>query len=128
MPTYKQLLHHFRFISLLFAFLLMASMTAETAASVRLPKLVGDNMVLQRNAVLKIWGWANVGEQVTVSFRDHKASTKVNDKGEWSVMLPAQQAGGPFDMQIDGQNQIVLKNILVGDVWLASGQSNMEFP
>ena len=102
--------------------------TTETLGSVRLPKLVGDNMVLQRDTPLRIWGWADADEQVTVSFRGHKASTKTNDKGEWSVMLPAQRMGGPFTMDIAGSNAISLKNILVGDVWLASGQSNMEWP
>jgi sialate O-acetylesterase len=85
-------------------------------------------MVLQRDTPLKIWGWAAAGEKVTVSFSNASASAVANDKGEWSVMLPAQQAGGPLDMKISGSNQINIKNILVGDVWLASGQSNMEFP
>ncbi len=102
--------------------------TVETLASVRLPKLVGDNMVLQRDTPLKIWGWADAGEKVNVSFRDHNVAASANDKGEWSVMLPAQSVGGPFTMNITGSNSITLKNILIGDVWLASGQSNMEFP
>jgi len=97
-------------------------------ATVKLPRLVGDNMVLQRDQPLKIWGWAAAGEKVTVTFRGQSLSAVTNDKGEWSVTLASQQAGGPFDMKITASNQIALKNILVGDVWLASGQSNMEFP
>jgi len=107
---------------------LTSMMTTNAVGSVRLPKLVGDNMVLQRDQPLKIWGWATHGEKVSITFRGNSVSTFTSDKGEWSVTLPAQQAGGPFELRIDGQNSITLKNILVGDVWLASGQSNMEFP
>ena len=97
-------------------------------AAIRLPKLVGDNMVLQRDVPLKIWGWANVGELVNVDFQGQHAATKTNDKGEWAVTLSAQHAGGPFTMTIAGENTLTLNNILIGDVWLASGQSNMQFP
>ena len=119
----------FMFNRLLMILVVMTGMmTTETLASVRLPKLVGDNMVLQQHTPLKIWGWADAGEKVEVSFRGHHATALANDKGEWSVTLPAQSAGGPFTMDIKGNNTIALKNILIGDVWLASGQSNMEFP
>lgn len=124
-PIYREVIHHGWLITL---FLIMSMTSLESLASVRLPRLVGDNMVLQRDASLNIWGWASAGEQITVSFRGHQVSTKANDKGDWLINLPSQQAGGPFEMTITGSNVITLKNILVGDVWLASGQSNMEFP
>ena len=121
MPTIKR-------ICVLLIMSLSALSTTNAIAAVTLPKLVGDNMVLQRDTPLKIWGWADAKESVTVEFRGHKATTHATDKGDWSVMLPAQKEGGPFTMNIMGSNTITLKNILVGDVWLASGQSNMEFP
>jgi sialate O-acetylesterase len=97
-------------------------------ANVRLPKLVGDNMVLQRDAPLPIWGWADSGETVTITFQGKKYSAKPGNKGKWMVTLPAMKAGGPHTMTIAGKNTITVKNILIGDVWLASGQSNMEWP
>ncbi len=128
MQTTKFILHPLKLFCLLFIMSLSALTTTNAIAAIKLPKLVGDNMVLQRDMPLKIWGWASANEPVTIEFRSHKAITHADDKGEWSVMLPAQTAGGPFTMTITGSNSITLKNILVGDVWLASGQSNMEFP
>ncbi|TWW01316.1 sialate O-acetylesterase [Chitinophaga pinensis] len=97
-------------------------------ADVRLPALVGSNMVLQRNKPLNIWGWADKGEKVTVSFRNGTYKTVTAADGKWKVQLPAQQAGGPYVMTVSGHNTIKLDNILVGEVWIASGQSNMEMP
>ena len=71
---------------------------------------------------------ARPGEKVSVDFRGHHAETAADKLGQWCVTLPAGDAGGPFDMTIDGDNRIAFKDVLVGDVWLASGQSNMEFP
>jgi sialate O-acetylesterase len=97
-------------------------------ATVRLPALVGDHMVVQRNVPVPVWGWAAPGEQVTVTFlgQTHAATPAAN--GRWQVALPATPAGGPYVMTIKGQNTLTIKDILVGDVWLASGQSNMELP
>jgi len=97
-------------------------------ADVRLPALVGSNMVLQRNKPLNVWGWADKGEKVTVSFRNAKYTAITAANGQWKVQLPAQTAGGPFEMTVSGHNTIKLDNILVGEVWIASGQSNMEMP
>jgi sialate O-acetylesterase len=95
---------------------------------VRLPRLVSDGMVLQRETPVKIWGWASAGEKVTLSFnnKSYEAVTLVD--GKWLITLPARKAGGPFEMIVTGSNQIVLKDIFFGDVWLCSGQSNMELP
>lgn len=104
-------------------FLLLISFTL--SAEVRLPRLISDGMVLQRDVDLKIWGWASPKETVTVTFLSQTYKTKANSEGEWSVNLPPQQAGGSYEIKI---NDIIIKDILFGDVWLCSGQSNMELP
>jgi sialate O-acetylesterase len=102
---------------------------ARTAhADIRLPRLVGDNMVLQRDAPITIWGWADPGERVAIAFRDQRRKTRADAHGNWSVTLAPLSAGGPDSMRLAAHRTIILSNILVGDVWLASGQSNMEFP
>lgn len=101
---------------------------ANAFAEVRLPKLIGDDMVLQRDAAVRIWGWADSGERVSVHFRNGSYQAKANGEGEWAVNLPEMPAGGPYSMEIRGDNTISIDDILIGDVWLASGQSNMEYP
>jgi sialate O-acetylesterase len=96
-------------------------------AAVQLPALLTDHMVLQRNQPIHIWGKAAAGEAVSVSFREGHASGTADRMGEWSLYLRASEAGGPFEVTIEGTNTIHLKDVLVGDVWVASGQSNMEF-
>jgi sialate O-acetylesterase len=95
-------------------------------ADVTLPKLIGDHMVLQRDTRLVVWGWAQPQEHIRIDFRGKRVTTRADRKGRWSATIGAFQAGGPYDMVVVGQNQIVLHDILIGDVWLASGQSNME--
>ena len=94
----------------------------------RLPALVGDHMVIQRDTPVPVWGWAAPGEQVTVTFRGKGYAATPAASGKWQVALPATPAGGPYTMTIQGQNTLTIQDILVGDVWLASGQSNMELP
>jgi sialate O-acetylesterase len=96
-------------------------------ANVRLPKLVGDHMVLQRDAKLPVWGWADKGEKVTVTFQGKSYPAKPGADGKWMVTLPAMPAGGPYQMTIKGKNTLTIQDILVGDVWMGSGQSNMEW-
>ncbi|MGV3705593.1 MAG: sialate O-acetylesterase [Arcticibacter sp.] len=91
----------------------------------RLPRLIRDSMVLQRDAKLKIWGWASPGEKITIRFNGKSAKVTATAAGEWSTTLPAMKAGGPYTMQIEGKNSIQLKDVLIGDVWLCAGQSNM---
>ena len=98
------------------------------SADIRLPRLVGDNMVLQRGSPLKLWGWADPGERVQVRFRNQEVGTRADQSGAWSVTLAPLRAGGPDQMRLTGKHALTLNNILVGDVWLASGQSNMQFP
>ncbi len=97
-------------------------------AQVTLPKLFTDHMVLQRDAPVHVWGWAQPGENVTVSFREKSESATADAAGRWDAYLPPGSAGGPFTMEVHGANAIALRDILVGDVWVASGQSNMEMP
>lgn len=94
-------------------------------AKVVLPKLVSNKMVLQRDAELKIWGWADAGEKVTVRFTGNYYETEADKNGEWQVTLPPQKAGGPYLLEV---NEIIIRDVLVGDVWLCSGQSNQETP
>jgi sialate O-acetylesterase len=94
-------------------------------AKIKLPKLVSDGMILQRDQKLKIWGQAEIGEKVEVQFRNKKYNTIADNSGNWKITFPEMKSGGPFTMTI---NEITLKNILIGDVYLCSGQSNMELP
>lgn len=94
-------------------------------AEIRLPRLIRDSMVMQRDTRLKVWGWATAGEKVKITFNKKSFSTTTDASGKWKMELPAMKAGGPYTMKIDGSNHITLKEILIGDVWLCSGQSNM---
>ncbi len=96
-----------------------------TFSQIRLPRLVSDSMILQREIKIKIWGWSNANEKVAVSFNNKKYHSTADANGNWSIVLPEMKAGGPYEMHIDASNHILLKNILIGDVWLCSGQSNM---
>ena len=103
--------------------------TLPNFAQLRLPKLVSDGMILQRDVKLNIWGWAKSNEAITIDFKGKTYHTVANAAGEWKIILPEQKAGGPFEMQVkSGKEKITLHDILIGDVWFASGQSNMELP
>ncbi|WP_340106004.1 sialate O-acetylesterase [Rhodohalobacter sp. 8-1] len=112
--------------------LLLYILIAVTSASgqLRLPQLVSDGMVLQRDSDITIWGWASPGDDISIEFRGDTYNQTADDNGNWSVEMNRQDAGGPFTMHIssDENETIRLENILVGDVWVASGQSNMELP
>ena len=82
-------------------------------------------MILQRDAKIKIWGWASAGEKIKVVFNKKKFSTTTDTNGKWSLLLPSMKAGGPYIMNIAASNHIILKDILFGDVWFCAGQSNM---
>ena len=114
--------------SLLGALSIAALPCAQVHADVKLPAALSDNMVLQQGVPLKIWGWADPGEQVTVTFGKLSGSATADAKGDWLVKLgKADVNAEPTDMTIVGKNTQKLKNILVGEVWLCSGQSNMEW-
>ncbi len=97
-------------------------------ANVKLPKVFGDNMVLQRDSEIPVWGWADIGEKITITFHDQKVKTTADKEGKWNVRLEPEKAGGPFSMTVKGKSEIIINNILIGDVWICSGQSNMEWP
>jgi sialate O-acetylesterase len=97
-------------------------------SQIKLPRLISDGMILQRDIPVKIWGWASPNEKVEVNFNKKKFQATATADGNWAIVLPSQKAGGPYEMTLSASNTIVLKNILFGDVWLCSGQSNMELP
>ena len=107
-------------------FLLLTTLVSCCAtAQVKLPQLVRDSMILQRDTKVNIWGWASANEKITVKFNSKSFKTKADNAGNWKVQLPSTKAGGPYSIEIAGKNKIVLNNILFGDVWFCSGQSNM---
>ena len=119
----------FRFNFLTTALLIILSFSIQYAkAQVRLPQLVSDGMVLQRDAKIKIWGWAAPGEKVKIKFNRHNFTITASANGQWSAILPAMKAGGPFAMDINAKTHIIINDILIGDVWFCSGQSNMVLP
>ena len=114
-----------KLISLLLPAILV---TQFASAEVRLPSVIGSHMVLQRDEPVPIWGWAEAGEAVTVEFHGKKVSAKADKDGRWEVKLPASKANPKgAKLTIKGSNEIVLEDVLIGEVWLCSGQSNMEW-
>lgn len=115
-----------RTILLFLTFFCLSSFVSEAQpGKVRLPKMIGDCMVLQRDIELDIWGWADPGTWVTVRFNGGYYEAQTGEDGKWCVTLPPQPAGGPYLMEV---NEISIRDVLVGDVWLCSGQSNQETP
>lgn len=116
----------FRFLPPIVLSMLVGLLTASVAqADVRLAKIFGSQMVLQRDIPAPIWGWADPGEEVTVTIGDTKAAATADAEGKWSVKLPAMAAGEPRVITVAGKNTITLEDVLVGEVWVCSGQSNM---
>lgn len=105
--------------------ILFLSLTLQSYAQVRLPKLISDGMILQRDTKVKVWGWSAPNEKVTVLFNNQNYKTTASSDGNWLVLLPATKAGGPYTITVKASNTITIKNILFGDVWFCSGQSNM---
>lgn len=94
-------------------------------ASVKLPSVISNGMVLQRDVKVDIWGWASPGEKIKIRFNKRSYSTAGGTDGSWKITLPAMKAGGPYTMEVKGENTIVIEDIMIGDVWFCSGQSNM---
>ncbi|RAV98903.1 sialate O-acetylesterase [Pseudochryseolinea flava] len=92
---------------------------------VKLPHLFSDGVVLQRGTNIVLWGWASPGEVVTAVFDGKQRKTKATQQGTWKLLFPSMNAGGPYTMKVKGKNEIIVKDVLVGDVWLCAGQSNM---
>jgi len=117
---------HVGICSLLVACCLLLVHAAD--AEVVLPKVLGSHMVVQRSMPVHIWGWGGVGESISVSFRNETKTTTADGAGFWEVYLSPGSAGGPFSLVVRGSNVVTLDDILVGDLWIASGQSNMQMP
>jgi sialate O-acetylesterase len=107
--------------------LLLLMLAPAARADVRVPSIIGDNMVLQQGRKVRVWGWAEPGERVTVSFRGGQAHANADARGRWEVFVGPHQAGGPFELTVAGRNTLTFRNVLVGEVWVCSGQSNMEW-
>lgn len=110
-----------------FYFFIALAMPHASTADVRLPGIFQSNMVLQRDVPIHFWGWASANEIVTAMLNGRKVEVKTGKTGKWSCTLPAMQAGGPFDVIVRGNNEILLKNVLIGDLWICGGQSNMQW-
>ena len=115
------------YLLLAFAVLILTNCQGPTATNVQPDELFTDNAVLQRDHELRVWGTADAGGTVEVSLNEASAQATADEQGRWEVTLPAMKAGGPYEMTIRGDEKKVLKNIMLGDVWVASGQSNMEW-
>lgn len=113
------------FIKKFITICLCLSQSLNSTAQIRLPQLIRDSMILQRDTKINIWGWASKDEHVQVKFKNKIYKSVANANGDWKLQLPATNAGGPYTMTIKGKNKIILHDILVGDVWVCSGQSNM---
>lgn len=113
-----------------FAALLCAGLLAcpnPLQAEVRLPRIFGSHMVLQQQKPITIWGWSGPNENLTISLGTDSRQTQANARGEWKVTLPAREPGAPLTLKVAGSSTVVFDDILIGEVWLASGQSNMEW-
>jgi sialate O-acetylesterase len=106
--------------------LLVLCFAAALSADVRLPAVFTDHMVLERDMPVPVWGWAAAGEKVTVSLAGQTKTATACDAGKWSVKFDAIPAGGPYLLKVQGQNAVEVRDVLVGEVWLCSGQSNMD--
>ena len=114
--------------SALLAVGLIVPLIQSASAEVRLPHILSDNMVLQRDLPIPVWGWAGPNEKVTVRLGKSSISATASADGKWALKLPKMPAGGPYQMTVAGTNTLTLSNILIGEVWVCSGQSNMAKP
>ena len=111
-----------------FLLLLLIFSVTQIFANISLPKIFGDNMVLQRDKQIPIWGWADANEKVSVQFNHQTKSVTADKNGNWKINLDKESAGGPYQLIVKGNNTVTFSNVLVGEVWICSGQSNMEMP
>ncbi len=121
-------------LALLLAGSLITWAAPAARAAVSLPAVFTDNMVLQRGMKIPVWGWSAPGEGVTVTLNGRRATATADASGRWETRLPSMAAGGPYEMTVTGTNgsgsgaqNVNVRNVLIGEVWVASGQSNMQF-
>lgn len=120
-PFFQTIMKRFVFV-----FLVIACFQ-QLRAEVKLARIFTDHLVFQQNAPIHVWGWAKPGEKISVFLNNQKASVSTGKDGKWKVVLPEMKAGGPYTLTVKGKNQIVLNDVMIGEVWLCSGQSNMQF-
>jgi len=125
MTTSKSIPHRSKVGLLLLAGILAAALPA--VAEVRLPKIFTDNMMFQRDLPVRVWGWADAGEEVSVTLSGKSATTKADAAGKWKTELPALKEGENLELTVKGKNSLALKNVIIGDIWVCGGQSNMEW-
>src|SRR5690242_2763233 len=110
------------------ALLMVVAASGTAQADVKLPAIFTSHLVFQRDQANPVWGWASPGEEVTVSIGDQKHKAKADDKGKWQVKLDAMKTNAtPQTMTVEGKNKLTVDDILVGEVWICSGQSNMQW-
>jgi len=114
------------FMKKLFIVQLLTLFVFTAFSQVKLPRIIRDSMILQRDEKIKIWGWASGSEKVNLRFNGKVYKTKADAAGKWMILLPPTKAGGPYNMDISASNKISIKEILFGDVWFCSGQSSHE--
>jgi sialate O-acetylesterase len=106
---------------------LWSVLVSPICAEPMLPHLFSDHMVFQRDSAIRVWGWADPGERISASLGANTKSVNTNSQGNWRIDLPAMGAGGPFVLRVQGKKSLEFKDVLIGEVWVASGQSNMTF-
>src|SRR3954447_21549731 len=111
---------------LLLAWAVMSLTSSTALADVRLPALFTDHMVLQQGQKNRVWGWADPGEDVIVTIGGQRQTAKADDQGKWKVTLNPLAVGEPLTLSITGKNKLAVQDVLVGEVWICSGQSNMQ--
>jgi sialate O-acetylesterase len=137
-PNFGQLAQREVLVRISFALVFLLLGSVSVSAQVTLPKVLSSHMVIQRDLPVHVWGNSAPGQPVSVSFRGESRGTEADPRGHWSIYLKPGAAGGPFQLTVKGvstsgssavpEQPITLDDIMVGDVWVASGQSNMEFP
>ena len=117
------------FLKTIFIAVFFLGVISGTNANISVPAIFSGNMVLQQKSDVKIWGWAKAGEPVSLKagWLDKELQTKADNQGTWSLTLQTPAAGGPYSVSLKGYNELVFENVLIGEVWLCSGQSNMEW-
>jgi len=101
--------------------------TLHSSGQIRLPRLISDGMILQRESPITVWGWAFPGEKISLDFNNKQYGAVTDKQGSWKIILQPVAAGGPYEMAFTASNKVEVKDIMFGDVWVCSGQSNMEF-
>src|ERR1700678_4811007 len=115
-------------MKLKFSLAMMCLVVTTVRAEVRLTSVITDHAVLQRDAPIHLWGEASPAEKTTIQFHDQSVATTASHLGQWEAWLMPEPAGGPFTLTVHGSSELTRSDLLVGDVWFASGQSNMEMP